>query len=98
LEKSMFYLAMRALTNLLKGMTGVPIVDAGIRQMNTMGKWRTLSVTMWYLHVVSGWMHNRVRMITASYLTKDLMLDWRLGEKVCACTHSLQRFVDTEFV
>ena len=34
----MFHLAMGALTNLLKGMTGVPIVDAGIRQMNTMGK------------------------------------------------------------
>lgn len=28
-------------------------------------------------------MHNRVRMITAMYLTKDLMLDWHLGEKVC---------------
>lgn len=29
-----------------------------------------------------GWMHNRGRMIVAMYLTKDLMLDWRLGEKV----------------
>ena len=29
-----------------------------------------------------GWMHNRSRMIVAMYLTKDLMLDWRLGEKV----------------
>ena len=29
-----------------------------------------------------GWMHNRCRMIVAMYLTKDLMLDWRLGEKV----------------
>jgi deoxyribodipyrimidine photo-lyase len=29
----------------------------------------------------SGWMHNRCRMIVASFLTKDLMLDWRLGEK-----------------
>ncbi|KDQ20749.1 hypothetical protein BOTBODRAFT_100395 [Botryobasidium botryosum FD-172 SS1] len=28
-----------------------------------------------------GWMHNRLRMITAMYLTKDLMLDWRLGEQ-----------------
>ncbi|KAH9844228.1 DNA photolyase [Rhodofomes roseus] len=28
-----------------------------------------------------GWMHNRVRMIAAMYLTKDLMIDWRLGEK-----------------
>ncbi|MFP4524548.1 MAG: cryptochrome/photolyase family protein [Candidatus Woesearchaeota archaeon] len=29
----------------------------------------------------TGWMHNRVRMITASFLTKHLHLDWRLGEK-----------------
>jgi deoxyribodipyrimidine photo-lyase len=28
----------------------------------------------------SGWMHNRARMIAASFLTKDLLLDWRLGE------------------
>ena len=28
-----------------------------------------------------GWMHNRVRMVTASFLTKDLHLDWRLGER-----------------
>lgn len=47
------------------GRTGVPIVDAGMRQANKM-----------------GWMHNRVRMITAMYLVKDLMIDWRLGEKV----------------
>lgn len=53
------------------GRTGVPIVDAGMRQANKM-----------------GWMHNRVRMITAMYLVKDLMIDWRLGEKVrllCSC-------------
>lgn len=30
----------------------------------------------------AGWMHNRCRMIVAMYLTKDLMLDWRLGEQV----------------
>jgi deoxyribodipyrimidine photo-lyase len=30
-----------------------------------------------------GWVHNRARMITAMYLTKDLMIDWRLGERVC---------------
>ncbi|KAI0092062.1 DNA photolyase [Irpex rosettiformis] len=47
-----------------EGRTGVPIVDAGMRQANKM-----------------GWMHNRVRMITAMYLVKDLMIDWRLGEK-----------------
>ncbi len=45
------------------GRTGVPIVDAGMRQLNTI-----------------GWMHNRVRMITASYLTKHLLIDWRWGE------------------
>ncbi len=44
------------------GMTGYPIVDAGMREL-----WHT------------GYMHNRVRMITASFLTKDLFIDWRLG-------------------
>jgi len=29
----------------------------------------------------TGWMHNRVRMITASFLVKDLLVDWRLGER-----------------
>jgi deoxyribodipyrimidine photo-lyase len=29
----------------------------------------------------AGWMHNRVRMIVASFLTKDLLIDWRLGEE-----------------
>ena len=46
-----------------RGLTGYPIVDAGMRQL-----WQT------------GWMHNRVRMIAASFLVKDLMIDWRLGE------------------
>lgn len=46
-----------------KGRTGVPIVDAGMRQLKKI-----------------GWMHNRVRMITASYLVKDLLIDWRWGE------------------
>ncbi len=45
------------------GTTGVPIVDAGMRQLNE-----------------TGWMHNRVRMIVASYLTKHLLIDWRWGE------------------
>ncbi len=31
-----------------------------------------------------GWMHNRLRMVVASFLTKDLGLDWRLGEKYFA--------------
>jgi deoxyribodipyrimidine photo-lyase len=45
-----------------RGMTGYPIVDAGMRQL-----WTT------------GWMHNRVRMITASFLIKHLLIDWRPG-------------------
>ena len=45
-----------------RGQTGVPIVDAGMRQL-----WQT------------GWMHNRVRMIVASYLTKHLLISWVEG-------------------
>lgn len=52
-----------ALQRWQSGLTGYPIVDAGMRQL-----WRT------------GWMHNRVRMICASFLTKHLLLDWRQGE------------------
>jgi len=44
------------------GQTGVPIVDAGMRQL-----------------AAEGFMHNRARMITASFLTRDLGLDWRHG-------------------
>ncbi|KAG2116073.1 DNA photolyase, FAD-binding/Cryptochrome [Suillus discolor] len=47
-----------------EGKTGIPIVDAAMRQINTM-----------------GWTHNRMRMIVAMFLSKDLMLDWRLGER-----------------
>jgi deoxyribodipyrimidine photo-lyase len=47
-----------------EGRTGVPIVDAGMRQLNQ-----------------TGWMHNRARMIIASFLVKDLLIDWRWGEK-----------------
>lgn len=46
------------------GMTGYPIVDAAMRQLNE-----------------TGWMHNRLRMITASFLVKDLLIDWRVGER-----------------
>ncbi|HKL40112.1 MAG TPA: deoxyribodipyrimidine photo-lyase, partial [Cryomorphaceae bacterium] len=46
-----------------RGETGYPIVDAGMRELNT-----------------TGFMHNRVRMITASFLTKHLLVDWRWGE------------------
>lgn len=47
-----------------EGQTGFPIIDAGMRELNT-----------------TGWMHNRVRMIVASFLTKDLLIDWKWGEK-----------------
>lgn len=50
-----------------EGKTGVPIVDAGMRELNT-----------------TGWMHNRVRMIVASYLCKTLLIDWRWGESYFA--------------
>jgi deoxyribodipyrimidine photo-lyase len=46
-----------------EGTTGYPLVDAGMRELNT-----------------TGYMHNRVRMVTASFLTKHLLIDWRLGE------------------
>ncbi len=46
------------------GRTGIPIVDAGMRQL-----------------LNTGWMHNRVRMIVAMFLCKNLLIDWRLGEQ-----------------
>lgn len=49
------------------GKTGFPIVDASMRQLNTI-----------------GWMHNRGRMIVSSFLTKILLIDWRLGERYFA--------------
>jgi deoxyribodipyrimidine photo-lyase len=57
------------------GRTGVPIVDAGMRQLTQ-----------------TGWMHNRVRMIAAMFLTKDLFIDWRWGER-----HFMQHLVDGDF-
>ena len=45
------------------GLTGYPLVDAGMRELSA-----------------TGFMHNRVRMVTASFLTKHLLMDWRLGE------------------
>ena len=39
-----------------------------------------------------GWMHNRVRMITAMFLTKDLFIDWKWGEKYFA-----EKLVDLDF-
>ncbi len=40
------------------------------------------------LHTI-GWMHNRARMIVASFLVKDLLIDWRWGER-----HFMQHLVD----
>lgn len=55
-----------------EGRTGVPIVDAGMRQL-----------------AQTGWMHNRLRMIVAMFLTKDLFIDWRWGER-----HFMRHLVD----
>jgi len=55
-----------------QGLTGMPIIDAAMRQL-----------------AASGWMHNRCRMIVASYLVKDLICDWRLGE-----AHFMRHLVD----
>lgn len=46
-----------------EGKTGYPLVDAGMRELNT-----------------TGYMHNRVRMVAASFLTKHLLIDWKWGE------------------
>ncbi|MCX7832797.1 MAG: DNA photolyase family protein [Ignavibacteria bacterium] len=57
------------------GLTGYPIVDAGMRQL-----------------LKEGWMHNRLRMITAMFLTKDLLIDWKWGEKFFA-----EHLIDLDF-
>jgi len=57
-----------------EGRTGVPIVDAGMREL-----------------VATGWMHNRVRMIAAQFLAKQLLLDWRLGER-----HFMRHLADAD--
>ena len=44
------------------GMTGVPLIDAGMRQLKA-----------------EGWMHNRARLLTSSFLTRSLRVDWRHG-------------------
>lgn len=54
----------RALQAWKRGETGIPLVDAGMREL-----WQT------------GFMHNRVRMVAASFLTKNLLIDWRVGEQ-----------------
>ncbi|SDJ69829.1 cryptochrome/photolyase family protein [Microbulbifer yueqingensis] len=57
------------------GKTGVPIVDAAMRQLEQ-----------------TGWMHNRLRMVVASFLTKNLLIDWRWGER-----HFMNNLVDADF-
>lgn len=58
-----------------EGKTGIPIVDAGMRELNQ-----------------TGWMHNRVRMIVAMFLTKNLFIDWRWGEK-----YFMEKLIDADF-
>ncbi|XP_040565695.1 deoxyribodipyrimidine photo-lyase [Lepeophtheirus salmonis] len=53
----------KALAAWKEGRTGVPIVDAGMREL-----------------LQTGYMHNRLRMIVASYLVKNLMIHWHRGE------------------
>jgi deoxyribodipyrimidine photo-lyase len=50
-----------------QGITGFPLVDAGMRELNE-----------------TGYMHNRVRMVVSCFLTKNLWIDWRLGERYFA--------------
>ncbi|MDN5513790.1 MAG: deoxyribodipyrimidine photo-lyase [Pseudomonas sp.] len=47
-----------------EGRTGLPIIDAAMRQL-----------------LETGWMHNRLRMVVAMFLTKNLLIDWREGER-----------------
>jgi len=54
----------QALSAWQQGRTGIPLVDAGMREL-----WQT------------GFMHNRVRMVVASFLTKHLLIDWREGAR-----------------
>jgi deoxyribodipyrimidine photo-lyase len=57
-----------------EGRTGYPLVDAGMRQLNT-----------------TGWMHNRVRMVVAMFLTKDLLISWQWGER-----YFMQKLLDAD--
>jgi len=57
-----------------EGRTGIPIIDAAMRQLKTI-----------------GWMHNRLRMIAAMFLSKNLLIDWRLGEQ-----YFMQHLIDGE--
>jgi len=57
------------------GLTGFPLVDAAMRQLNQ-----------------TGWMHNRLRMVAAMFLTKILLIDWRWGERYFS-----QNLIDLDF-
>ena len=57
------------------GITGFPIIDAAMRQMNQ-----------------EGWMHNRLRMVVAMFFTKNMLHDWRLGEK-----YFMESLIDGDF-
>ncbi len=58
-----------------EGKTGVPIIDAAMRQLNE-----------------TKWMHNRLRMITAMFLSKNLLVDWRKGER-----YFMKNLIDGDF-
>ncbi len=58
-----------------EGRTGIPLVDAAMRQLNE-----------------TGWMHNRLRMVVAMFLTKNCQIDWRLGEE-----YFMSQLVDGDF-
>ncbi len=58
-----------------EGKTGIPIVDAAMRQLNT-----------------TGWMHNRLRMVVAMFLTKNCQIDWRWGER-----YFMSQLIDGDF-
>ena len=62
-------------TRWCEGKTGIPIIDAAMRQL-----------------LETGWMHNRLRMVTAMFLSKHLLIDWRWGEKFF-----MQHLVDGDF-
>jgi deoxyribodipyrimidine photo-lyase len=66
---------MEALEHWKQGKTGIPIIDAGMREL-----------------LATGWMHNRVRMIVASFLVKDLHINWRVGE-----SWFMQNLIDGDF-
>ncbi|MBU2887138.1 deoxyribodipyrimidine photo-lyase [Gilvimarinus agarilyticus] len=58
-----------------QGETGIPIIDAAMRQLNQ-----------------TGWMHNRLRMIVAMFLSKNLLIDWRKGE-----AYFMSQLIDGDF-